>query len=297
MDIHQLRYFIAVAQELHFNRAAGKMHVTQPTLSQQIKKLEKELGTPLLERSPQKTRLTRAGEKFLPHAIAVLDQLKKGVQELQEDASIASGTVRVGVIPTIAPYLMPEVIVRIGKTAPGVRLELYEETTSVLLEKLRSGNLDIGILALPIQDKGIATRILRQEPFYLAVPIRHGLASKKSVTRQDVLQEKILILKEGHCFGQQSIQFCKLARIDSRVIFQGSSLTSVLALAEVGEGITFVPQMAVSRLSGFRLKFIPFSAAERPCRELGVAWRLSAPLDRAAKTLIQTVETCLKESF
>ena len=179
MDIHQLRYFIAVAQELHFNRAAEKMHVTQPTLSQQIQKMEKELGVPLLERSPQKTRLTNAGEKFLPHAISVLDQLQKGVQELREDAAIAAGSVRVGVIPTIGPYLIPEIILKIAKTAPRIRLQIYEETTSVLIEKLRSGNLDIGILALPIEKKGIATRILSREPFYLAVPMKHRLASKK----------------------------------------------------------------------------------------------------------------------
>lgn len=294
MDIQQLRYFIAVAQELHFNRAAAKMHVTQPTLSQQIQKLEKELGAPLLERSPQSTRLTAAGKKFLPHALSVLDQLQKGVQELREDADAVSGTVRVGVIPTIGPYLMPEMIIRLGKTAPRVRMELHEETTSVLLEKLRAGNLDVGILALPVEDRGISSRVLKQEPFFLAVPEKHRLASKKAVTRQDVLQEKLLILKEGHCFGQQSIQFCKLARTDARVVFEGSSLTSVLALAEAGEGVTFVPQMAVSRLSGFRLKFIPFSQAERPLRGIGVAWRLSAPLDRAQKAMIETAEICLK---
>lgn len=294
MDIQQIRYFVAIAQELHFNRAAAKMHVTQPTLSQQIKKLEKEMGSPLLERSPQQTRLTPAGEKFLPHALSVLDQLQKGVQELREDASVVAGTVRVGVIPTIAPYLMPQVIVQLGKTAPGVQMELYEETTSVLLEKLKAGNLDIGILALPIEEKGIAARVLVREPFLLAVPIKHRFAAKKSITRAEVLREKILILKEGHCFGQQSIQFCKLARTDSRVVFQGSSLTSVLALAEIGEGVTFIPRMAAAKYAGSRLKFIPFKANEKPFRDLGLAWRLSAPLDRAKKAILEITESCLR---
>jgi LysR family transcriptional regulator, hydrogen peroxide-inducible genes activator len=293
MDIQQLRYFVAVAQELHFNRAAQKTHVTQPTLSQQLKKLEDELGKPLLERSPQKTRLTQAGEKFLPYALSVLEQLQKGVRELRENSEVTAGTVRLGVIPTIGPYLMPDVIIRLGKSAPQVRIELYEETTSVLLEKLRSGNLDIGILALPVEEKGIAARGLSRESFYLAVAAKHRLASKRMVTRQEVLREKLLILKEGHCFGQQSIQFCKLARTDSRVVFQGSSLTSVLALAEAGEGVTFVPEMALLRLSGFRLKFIAFAPQDRPCRELGAAWRLNAPLERAQKEIIRITEECL----
>ncbi|HOW58580.1 MAG TPA: hydrogen peroxide-inducible genes activator [Candidatus Omnitrophota bacterium] len=294
MDIQQLRYVVALSQELHFQRAAQKVHVTQPTLSQGVQNLEKELGAVLFERSSHKVQITAAGKKFLTHAVSALDQIQKGVLEIRKDTEDINETVRLGVIPTICPYLMPKVILQLKKTAPHLVLELFEETTSVLLDFLKSGKLDLGILALPVKDRGIVGQGLATEPFYLAMTKRHRLAAKEKVTRSDLANEKMLILQEGHCFGQQTLDFCKIKRKDQQVIFQGSSLTSVLQLAAVGEGVTFVPEMAVAFERSAGLVYVPF-ASPQPKREIGVVWRLTEPLFQAQHFLMETVRQILNE--
>ncbi len=287
MELQQLRYVVALAQEFNFQRASKKSHVSQPTLSQQIKKLEEELGTVLFERSPQQVKLTATGEKFLPYAVGILDTLQKGINAVAEDTREVSGRLRVGAIPTIGPYLLPQIIIQLKKTAPKVILELYEETTSILVEHLKDGKLDLCLLALPIQDSGIVSRSIGKEEFYLAVAKRHRLAAKKSVTSKDILSENLLILQEGHCFSDQALEYCHRSRQDGNVIFQGSSLTSVMKLAETENGITFVPKMAVNSHSNPELVFIPFKPP-KPEREIGIIWRISAPLNRAHKLFMET---------
>lgn len=294
MDIQQLRYMVALSQELHFQRAAEKAHVAQPSLSQAIKKLESELGVLLFERSPQGVRLTPEGKKFLSVSLAVLDHLQKVTEELREKESGINGTIRIGVIPTICPYLMPRVITHLKKTAPRLQLELSEETTSILVDQIKEGKLDLGVLALPVGEKGLAEKTLVREPFYLAVSKNHPLAGRKRITRKDILSEKILVLKEGHCFGHQTLEFCKMSRQDTQVIFQGSSLTSVMKLAALGEGVTFAPEIAAHPEDFPDLKFIPF-APPAPSREIGMIWRLSAPLNKAERFLMETVEKILKQ--
>ncbi len=294
MDIQQLRYVVALSQELHFLKASQKVNVSQPTLSQQLKKLENELGAPLFERAPKNVRLTPQGRKFVPYAISVLDTLQKGIKDLQEQEGVVTGTIRLGVIPSICSYLMPEVLTSLAKNAPRIKVELYEETTSVLVEDLKSGKLDMGILALPVEDRGISAITLCTEPFFVAVAKTHRLAGRKTVRRADLLKERLLILQEGHCFGQQSMDFCKITRQDPQVSFQGSSLESVMALAELGEGITFVPMMAVNKSSRTGLEFISIAPDERPTRKIGVIWRLSAPLGKAQRTFLEIVEKTLK---
>jgi len=289
MDLQQLRYIVALSQELHFLKAARRVNVSQPTLSQQIKKLEEELGVFLFERSPQQVKLTDSGEKFLPYAIQVLDSLEKGVGELQEETGEVTGRIRVAAIPTICPYLLPSVITKIRKKAPRLVLEIYEETTSVLVEHLKDGKLDLGILALPIPDPGIVSRTLGKETFYLAVSKNHPLAKKNTVRPKDIEKERLLVLQEGHCFRNQSLEFCKKQTDDIQVIFQGSSLTSVMKLASSGEGITFVPKMAADFKEYPDLKFIPF-ASPQPTRELGFVWRISAPLSSGHRLFMSTVE-------
>ena len=294
MDIQQLRYMVALAQELHFQRAAQKTHVAQPSLSQAIKKLESELGVPLFERSPRKVRLTAEGEKFLSVSLTVLGHLQKVTEEFREMSQEVRGTLRVGVIPTICPYLMPRVITQLKKTAPHLTLELSEETTSILVEQIKEGKLDLGVLALPVAEKGLAEKALHREVFYLAVARNHPLAARRTVSRKDIVNEKILVLKEGHCFGHQILEFCKMSRQDTQVIFQGSSLTSVMKLAALGEGITLVPEMAVHPKDFPDLKFIPF-APPPPSREIGILWRLSASFNKAEHFLAGIIEQTLKQ--
>jgi len=288
MELQQLRYVAALAKELHFLRASQKVHVTQPTLSQQIRKLEDELGTPLFERSPRKVRLTAAGQRFLPHALEALAAVERGAAELKERSGELTGTVRVSAIPTICPYLMPQVITRLRAAAPKLVLELYEETTSALLTRLRDGEIDLGLLSPPVGEKGISELVLASEPFYLAVSSRHRLAKAASVPPKELDAERLLVLQEGHCFGGQSLEYCKRVSKNPHVIFRGSSLQSVLRLAAAGEGVTFVPKMAASLSAWPDLRFIPFTRPE-PERQIGVVWRLSSPLLKTHQLIVSLI--------
>lgn len=293
MELHQLRYFLALTQELNFQRAANLANISQPTLSQQIKKLEDELGSPLFERSHHQVRLTKAGQKFLPHAQTAVDTLKKALAEIKEGSGDTAGTISLGVIPTICPYLVPSILKSLKNNFPEIRISLYEETTSVLIEKLKQGKLDLGILALPIQEKGLVEKKLLDEEYLAALPVSHPLSKKKFIQRKDIVKEKIITLQEGHCFSQQALDYCNLTRRDEQVIFQGSSLVSAMKLAELGEGITFVPQMAADKKSYPGLKFAPFSPPAK--RSVGVLWRISAPLLKIHHILINTAESELKK--
>ncbi len=280
MEIQQLRYVVNLALEQHFARAAQRSYVTQPTLSQQVKKLEEELGVVLFERSSQGVRLTAAGKDFLPHAQSVLDQVA-AAKEAVEDGPIR-GRIALGAIPTICPYWVPKLIQRKQKQLGEVQLALYEETTPVLLQSLKNGRLDFAVMALPVGDATLSSVSLGKEAFWVVLPANHVLSDRSQLTLQDIQAERMLILQEGHCFGDQSVSFCGKQRSDDQVVFLGSSLTSVLELTAAGEGITFAPHMAVRPRKD--LVFIPF-AEPKPYREIGLVWRKSAALTKAQKAL------------
>ena len=280
MELQQLRYVIALSQERNFLRAARRANITQPTLSHQVKKLEEEIGSPLFERSSRGVRLTAAGERFVPYARATIDHLEKGLAEVREEAKHISGKIKIAAIPTVGPYLIPDILIRTKKNAPRLSIELYEETTSSLLTSLKAGKIDLGILALPITEAGIVSRSIGREDFFLAVSKQHPFSKKKFVTAKMMKDEKLLMLQEGHCFGDQALDYCRRTREDPQVIFQGSSFTSVMKLASVGEGLTLVPKMAVNDRENPNLVFIPF-CSPKPAREVGVIWRITAPLTPA----------------
>lgn len=292
MDLPQLRYAVTLAEELHFGRAAERCNVSQPTLSQAVLNLERELGRPLFERSSRKVALTEAGRNFLPQASAALAALGRAKTAVSETSGQITGALRVGCIPTICPYVIPETLIRLGRSAPKLKIELHEETTSSLVGHLKSGRLDIGLLSVPISERGLSAEELWREPFYLAVSARHPLARRSEVPLKDVLREKMLILQEGHCFGEQSMAFCKLTRRDPQVSFEGSSLTSVLRLASAGAGVTFVPQMALDRRAYPGLRFLKLHP--EPQRSIGVIWRLTAPLERTHQAFIEAVRWALR---
>lgn len=296
MELQQLRYVIALSEELNFKRASQKLHVTQPTLSQQLKKLEDEIGTTLFERSPKYVRLTKSGEKFLPYAMEMLDCLERGLQDLREKSGELRGTLRIAAIPTIGPYLFPALIKSVQKAAPNVKLELFEAITPRLIEQLKQGIYDLGVLSLPFDETALAVRKIGKESFLLAVPLKHALAKKKQVSLQDVTAQRLLMLQEGHCFSDQALSFCKRSREDNQVVFQGSSLQSVLNLAAAGEGVTFLPEMARKYSKMQNLKMIPFSA-KGPTRELVVIWRLSAPLNRQTRFMVDLIQETVEGSL
>lgn len=292
MDIQQLRYTVALSQELHFNRAAARVHVTQPTLSQGIKKLEDEIGTRLFERSPQAVRLTAAGKVFLPYAISILDQLNKGIDAVRHESKEISGVLKIGAIPTICPYLIPPTLIKVRREAPKLRVELYEEKTADILEHLKSGFLDLGVLALPINDSTLSARSIGEESFFVALSRKHPLAGRSKLTIKEVVNDRLLILQEGHCFGDQTMEVCKLQRNDPQVVFQGSSLTSVIKLAAAGDGVTFVPKMATLTNKEPGVKYIPLSAPA-PQREIGVIWRASNLISKAQSYFMDAVAEAL----
>lgn len=287
MEMQELRYAAAVYRERHFVRAADRVHVSQPTLSQGLKKLERELGAPLFDRSPRGVRTTPAGEKFLQRVLPALSVLESAAEEIKADAGEPTGVVRLGAIPTLGPYLWPRALPLLRKKAPRLTVEIHEVTTSLLLGQLKDGRLDVGLLALPAGERGFAARSFGEEPFCLAVDRNHPLARKKTVSVRDLARERMLVLQEGHCFRQQSLAFCKMAATDPRVIFEGSSLASVMRLAAAGEGVTLVPRVA-AETGGLPLRFIPFERPE-PHRQVGALWRSGAALTLGQKAVVEAL--------
>lgn len=292
MDLQQLRYVAALAQERHFQKAARSLGVTQPTLSQQVKKLEDELGEALFERSSRHVALTPAGERFLPYVLSSLDAIKVGVETLRSGGGDVAGPIRVGFLPTIGPYLIPGMMKRLKQHAPGLKVELHEETAPRLASRVREGRLDLAVLSLPFREAGLATRALGSEALLLAVAKDHALAKGKTVAPKSLDGERLLVLQEGHCFRNQSLAFCKGVKTQPQVVFQGSGLASVLRMAAAGEGITLVPKMAAEGRSNPDVKFLPFTGVQ-PTRDIGVAWRSSASLTQKEHLIMREVENLL----
>lgn len=245
MEFHQLRYVCAIAETGSFSRAAERCHVAQPSLSQQVLKLEEDLGAKLFDRLGRSIRLTEAGRAFLPHARSILHQMETARAEVVDKRKDVRGAVAVGVIPTIAPYIMPRYTADFAKKYPEARLRIVEETTPVLVESLRNLSIDIAILALPLRHKEFEFLPLRTEPLFAVLPKDHPRASAKSLSLKDLRGEQFVMLRDGHCFRDLSIAACARARITPRIAFESGQFSSLLGMVAAGVGVTLVPQMAV----------------------------------------------------
>lgn len=294
MDLQQLRYVVALAREGNFQKAARTVGITQPTLSQQIKKLEEELGVYLFERSPRRVSLTQAGNQFVVRAQQALEVLEVGKNEIKQSKKSLEGTLRVAFIPTIGPYLLPPILKRLQKKAPNLHLKLSEETTNVLVDQLKSGRFDLGIISLPIGDPPLAERVLGEEEFLLAVSKSHPFANQASITVSSLKKERLLILKEGHCFRDQALEFCRRTQSDPQVIFEGSSLASVLNLVIAGIGVTLVPKIAAKPHLFPQLAFLPFRKP-KPSRKIGAVWRMTALPSFCERFFLDEIERYLKK--
>lgn len=284
MEIHQLRYFRAVARTGSFTRAAEQEHVSQPSLSQQVIKLEDELGTRLFDRLGRQVRLTESGRLFLPKAEAILRQIGDAKQEVQELAGGERGQVNLGAIPTIAPYFLPARLAGFLREHPAVQVNVVEEFTAVLLERLREGALDLALLALPVPGEELVALELLREPLYVVVPTRHRLAGQRSATLRQIEGEPFLLLKEGHCFRDNVLSACRRARLKMNVAFESGQFSTILAMVGAGVGVSVVPTMAVTAQPGCR--FIPL-ADERSHRRVGVVRHRHHYLTRAQAALIE----------
>jgi LysR family hydrogen peroxide-inducible transcriptional activator len=276
ITLRQLRYFEALARHGHFGRAAEASSVSQPALSVQIRDLEAELGAPLFERGARHVRLTSLGEAFadrVHHILRAVDEL--GDLARASDAALA-GRLRIGIIPTIAPYLLPRVIGRLSLSHDGVELSIRETLTERLIEELREGRLDTAIVALPINEPGLEEVALFEESFVL---VRPGWEADQPAPDPAALAKmRLLLLEEGHCFRDQALSFCKLTSSLPNEGLDGSSLSTLVQMVGAGIGVTLIPEMAVpveTRSADVAVARFP---APQPSRRVGMIWRKTSPL-------------------
>ena len=267
MEIHQIRYMCAVAETRSFTAAAVREHVAQPSLSQQIIKLEDELGAKLFHRLGRKVRLTEIGKAFFPKAQDVLRAVSSAKSAIHEMTNTACGTLRIGVIPTIAPYLLPKVLPSFSRKFPQVDIIVSEDITPILLEKLQETAVDMVIVALPVQGAELMRQEILRERLYLVASTDHALCRGSSACLKDLAAEPFLLLREGHCFRETAIAACKRAKITPHVVFESGNFATILGMVAAGMGISFVPEMAVEPRTG--CKFIPIDD-ERAVRRVGL---------------------------
>lgn len=276
VTLKQLRYFEALARHGHFGRAAEVSAVSQPALSMQIKGLEETLGVVLFERGPQGVRLTGFGEAFAARARDIL----RSVEELGDMARAAregiAGHLRIGVIPTVAPYLLPSIIGDLGLGNAGLDLHVRETLTQTLIRELAAGELDTAIVALPISEPSLTEVALFSEAFVLVRPAEE---EGKPVPNRDMLRHmRLLLLEEGHCFRDQALSFCNIRSAMPREMLDGSSLTTLVQMVAAGIGVTLIPEMAVPvETRSASVSIARFSRPE-PSRTIGMVWRKSSPL-------------------
>lgn len=285
MEIHQLRYFCAVARNGTFTRAAQAERVAQPSLSQQILKLEAELGARLFDRLSKSVRLTSFGAAFLPKAERILRELSEAKTEILEMSGKDKGEVSIGTIPTIAPYLLPPVLSSFSRQYPGIAINVIEDTTPVLLDRLHAGSVDLVIAALPLEGIELVSLKLLREPFFLVAPESHPLSRRKTIRLEEIPREsRFLLLKEGHCFRDSTIEACRKSRIAPNVVFETGQFATILAMVSAGMGISAIPKMAVQSARGCRFIRIENQAA---ARSLGVTMLSRHFQTRAQKIFLQ----------
>jgi DNA-binding transcriptional LysR family regulator len=244
MEMHQLRYFVAVARIGTFSRAAAECHVAQPSLSQQVQKLESEVGERLFERTRRRAILTPAGALFLPHALSILETAEQGCQEIREMSGEVRGKILLGALPTIAPYFLPEIIRLFQEKYRGVELIFNEETTLQLLRGLEENELDLALISDSTPNPRIRIENLFSEELLLCLPAGHALVHQRVVVAADLQQEKFILMQEGHCLGAQAQRFCQTKGLRPQITCRSAQIATVLAMVQAGLGISLIPEMA-----------------------------------------------------
>lgn len=293
MTLTELRYIVALAREKHFGRAAEKCFVSQPTLSVAVKKLEEELGVILFERGQSEVSVTPAGEPIVLQAERVLSEAAR-VRELAETAGDPlTGPLRLGAIYTIGPYLLPKLVPLIKTRAPKMPLMIQENFTSKLLDALKSGELDVAVLALPIQEPGLVAQAVYDEAFRVLVPVGHPWATRATADVDALLGEPLLMLGRGNCFRDQVLDLCTRAGAGGPQVLEGSSLETIRLMVASGVGITVMPATAVDNLpkDDSLLRVLPFTELT-PTRRVGLVWRASFPRHQAIDLVRRALLDC-----
>jgi LysR family hydrogen peroxide-inducible transcriptional activator len=277
MNLKDLKYLVALADTGHFGRAAERSFVSQPTLSAQLKKLELYLGVKLVERQPKNLKLTEAGRQIVVHARRMLDEADQIVALGRSGTDPLSGKLKVALIPTIGPYLLPRVMQKLRKALPHLGLMLYEHRTEGLLKLLHEGEIDMGILAMPAPLDGLESRVLYRELFTVAVPNGHPLAGKATVKVQDLKDQTLLLLEDGHCLRDQALEVCGRVNVREAGDFRATSLETLRQMVVAGLGITLLPELAVdSPFGSQRGLTVRQFAKPAPLRTVGAVWRKSS---------------------
>ena len=291
LTLKQLRYFAALAETLHFGKAAKLCNVSQPALSMQIKDFEAHLGVTLVERGSTKLLLTLKGQEIAKRARDIL----MSVQDLTEIAAHRhhplAGRLRLGVIPSIGPYLLPKLLPEAHRAYPDLELSLRESLTQTLVNDLLDGHLDLLVLALPVEPDEIETMALFEDRFSVALPQDHGLTARESVTEEELSGEHLLLLEEGHCLRDQALAVCQSVQTDE---FRASSLTTVVQMVANGYGVTILPALSLAAEVGSSgpIAILPF-AEPVPFRTIGLAWRRTSPHKEEFIELGRLIQDCL----
>jgi LysR family hydrogen peroxide-inducible transcriptional activator len=290
LKLKDLRYLVAVADTRHFGRAAERSFVSQPTLSAQLKKLEEYLGVQLIERAPKRVSLTAAGEAVVERARRILEASDEIVELAKGHSDPLSGRLKLALLPTIGPYLLPNVASRLRKHLPRLELMLYEYQTDTMLEKLHSGEIDVGILALPVASDGLDSYELYREPFTVAMPVGHRLASRQTVRTEDLKDETLLLLEDGHCLRDQALDICSGTGVSEKQDFRATSLETLRQMVAAGVGITLLPELAGRGAYGNARGVVirPF-ARPVPTRTIGAVWRRSSARREAILALARHI--------
>ena len=296
MNLRELEYLVAIDDERHFNRAAERCFVSQPTLSGQLKKLEQELDVLLVERNTRKVLMTEVGS-------VIADQARKVLADIKTIRDIAgsydnpmAGELNVGLIPTVAPYLLPIIMRPIKKQYPELKLWLHEYQTSVLLEKLKRADLDVLILALPVETEEFSELSLFNEAFELAVPMGTTLSKKQAISLDDIAHKEMLLLEEGHCLRGQALDVCFTAGATENTGFHASSMETLRHMVGEGMGMTLIPELAVPVKQSKRdsISYVPFKEP-KPSRQIGMLYRKGSYREKAFENIQGIIQTAVKE--
>ena len=297
MTLTELRYIVAVARERHFGHAAQTCFVSQPTLSVAIKKLEEELGVTLFERSPVEVSVTPIGQRVVEQAQRVLEEASRVKELAVAGQDPLAGTLRLGAIYTIGPYLLPKLIPVLRRIAPSMQLLIQENFTHKLGEALKQGEVDVILVALPFAESGVAVRALYDEPFLVALPQGHPLEKKKHISSQELAKESLLLLGSGHCFRDQVLDLCSTVQRSNRGslarTLEGGSLETIRQMVASGVGVTVLPSTSVAPGDGGNdlIRIRPFTRPV-PDRRVVLAWRKSFPRPQAVEALRQAILAC-----
>jgi LysR family hydrogen peroxide-inducible transcriptional activator len=290
LKLKDLRYLVALADTRHFGQAAARCHVSQPTLSAQLKKLEDYLGVQLVERHPRRIALTEAGVQVVARARRIIEASEEIVALAETRRDPLAGRLRVALLPTIGPYLLPIVAPRLRRRLPRLELLLYEYQTGPMLQHLQAGDIDLGILALPVQAEGLAERKLFDEPFVVAVPEKNPLAGRRSLKVGDLNGETLLLLEDGHCLRDQALDVCARSDVHEKQDFRATSLETLRQMVAAGSGITLLPQLAASGAYGNArgIVTVPFARPE-PVRHIGALWRRTSARGAAIAAVSEVI--------